>query len=181
MKNKKDEAYNIRQIFEQMELDLIASMKRNLARHEEEELKQGFKFEQWQSAKLRDLQRFREDNKKVIAEYEKEINKSIISTLMLTYRKAQDNVSRFIKRIQSKYIKDVFVKLPGDLTPILETVKSKDLEPIKDMTERVLDNIRTWQEAPRPIDDTFFRSNDKKFNALIETIENDIKKAKSLS
>nr|WP_312667433.1 hypothetical protein [Tissierella praeacuta] len=59
MKNKKqkDEAYNIRKIYEQMELELIASMKRNLSRHQEEEQKVGFKFEQWQSAKLRDLER----------------------------------------------------------------------------------------------------------------------------
>ena len=46
-------------IYQQLELDLVESMKRNLVRHEKEEMKQGFKFEQWQAAKLRDMERFR--------------------------------------------------------------------------------------------------------------------------
>ncbi len=62
---ERDQAYNIREIYQQMELDLIRSMKRNLSRHEKEEVKQGFKFEQWQSAKLRDLERFRKETGKL--------------------------------------------------------------------------------------------------------------------
>ena len=40
--------YDIRTIFEKMELDLISSMTRNLKHHEAEEDKYGFKWEQWQ-------------------------------------------------------------------------------------------------------------------------------------
>ena len=173
-RNKKDEAYNIRKIYEQMELYLIASMKRNLARHKEEELKQGFKFEQWQSAKLRDLERFRKENQENIGKYDKEIEELITFTLIDTYRKSQDNVNEFIKEIKNKYVEDVFVRLPGDLEPILQPIED---EFTKNMFEQALENIKTWQEVPTPRDEVFFRMNDDKFNALIETVQNDFKNA----
>jgi hypothetical protein len=173
-RNKKDEAYNIRKIYEQMELGLIASMKRNLERHKEEELKVGFKFEQWQLAKLRDLERFRKENQEIIGRYDKEIEELITFTLIDTYRKSQDNVNEFIKEIKNKYVDNVFVRLPGDLEPILSPV---ELEEMEDMVEEVIENVRIWQEAPTPRDEVFFRMNDDKFNALIETVDADFEKA----
>jgi hypothetical protein len=174
MKNKKN--YDIRTIFMEMELELIRSMKRNLSRHEEEELKQGFKFEQWQSAKLRDLERFRRENIEIIGEYSKPIEEVIHHTLVETYEESQDNVNEFIKEIKNEYVDNVFVKLPGDLEPITPPVES---EPMKDMVGEVLENVRTWQEAPTPRDEVFFRTNDNKFNALMETVEKDFNKANS--
>lgn len=183
MKNKSPD-YDIRKIYEQMELDLIASMKRNLSRHEKEEHKVGFKFEQWQSAKLRDLERFRKENREIIDKYDSKINSSIQYILLNTYKKAQDNVNRFIMRIKifikkltSKPVSEAFIKLPGDLEPILKDIESSDLKPIEETMRRALENIRIWEEAPRPIDDVFFRGNDKKFNALIEAVENDFNNA----
>src|SRR5690606_26147574 len=173
-RNDRDKAYNIRKIYEQMELDLIKSMKRNLERHKEEELKVGFKFEQWQLAKLRDLERFRKENQEIIGKYDKEIEELISFTLVDTYRKAQDNVNEFIKEIKNKYVEDVFVRLPGDLEPILPPIES---ESMKDMVEEVIENARIWQEAPIPRDEVFFRMNDDKFNALMETIEKDFSDA----
>jgi len=85
--NEKDKAYDIRKIYEEMELELIRSMKRNLERHKEEELKVGFKFEQWQLAKLRDLERFRRENEEIIGRYSKPIEELITFTLVDTYRK----------------------------------------------------------------------------------------------
>ena len=173
-RNKKDEAYNIRKIYEQMELDLIASMKRNLERHKEEELKVGFKFEQWQLAKLRDLERFRKENQEIIGRYSEPIEELISFTLVDTYMKGQDNVNEFIKEIKNKYVDNVFVRLPGDLEPILPPIES---ESMKDMAEEVIENVRIWQEAPTPRDEVFFRMNDDKFNALMETIEKDFSDA----
>ena len=174
MKNKKN--YDIRTIFMEMELELIRSMKRNLSRHEEEELKQGFKFEQWQSAKLRDLERFRRENIEIIGEYSKPIEEVIHHTLVETYEESQNNVNEFIKEIKNEYVDNVFVRLPGDLEPITPPVES---EPMKDMVEEVIENVRIWQEAPTPRDEVFFRTNDNKFNALMETVEKDFNKANS--
>ncbi|WP_312907237.1 phage minor capsid protein [Tissierella praeacuta] len=183
-KKQKDEAYNIRKIYEQMELELIASMKRNLSRHQEEEQKVGFKFEQWQGAKLRDLERFRKENRKIIDKYDTEIKNSIQIIILNTYKNAQDNVNRFIMKIKifinkltNKTIDDVYVKFPGDLEPILKDIENFALDPLQETIERVLENARIWEEAPRPIDDVFFKSNDNKFNALMETVEKDFNDA----
>ena len=99
MKNR-DEAYNIRKIYEQMELDLIASMKRNLSRHKKEEHKVGFKFEQWQSAKLRDLKRFKKENRRIINKYDTEIRESVGQTLLNTYKNIYNKFNQFIMRIK---------------------------------------------------------------------------------
>lgn len=169
-----DKAYDIRAIYEQMELDLIRSMKRNLERHKEEELKEGFKFEQWRSAKLRDLERFRKENIEIIGRYSKEIEEMIHETLVDTYKESQDNVNEFIKEIKNEYIDDVFVKLPEELEAILPPVESEEM---KEMVDEVLENVSIWQEVPTPRDEVFFRMNDDKFNALMETIDNDFNDA----
>lgn len=49
----------------------------------------------------------------------------------------------------------------------------------EEMTREALENIEAFRDAPTPIDDTFFRSNDKKFDALMKTVDNDFKKANS--
>ena len=137
-RNKRDEAYDIRRIYEQMELDLIRSMKRNLGRHELEEEKMGFKFEQWQSAKLRDLERFRRENRAIIGQYSGPIEKHISSTLLETYKESQDNVSRFVKQIQNTLLEGITAILPGDLEPILDTVdksvETVDIDICTDLT-----------------------------------------------
>ena len=151
--NNKNIAYDIRGIFEQMELDLIASMKRNLSKHEYEEKKQGFKFEQWQLIKLRELQRFSNENMKIVAKYSEPVEKQINDTLINTYGKSLDNANKVIKNIQSS-IDDIKV--------------TKDIKP-------VVENIKVWVETPT--DPSFFRINDNKLNALIETVEKDFKNA----
>nr|WP_312667432.1 phage minor capsid protein [Tissierella praeacuta] len=83
----------------------------------------------------------------------------------------------FINKLTNKIIDDVYIKFPGDLDPILKGIDSSNLEPIQRTMERALENIKIWEEAPRPIDDVFFRSNDNKFNALMETVEKDFNDA----
>lgn len=62
-------------LFEQLELHLINSLKRNLMRHRRQEQDEGGKdgvpenWEAWQSAKLRDVRRFRRENEKILGEY----------------------------------------------------------------------------------------------------------------
>lgn len=65
----------IAELFEQLELHLISSLKRNLTRHKKQEEKEGGingtpeHWEAWQSAKLRDVQRFRRENEKILGQY----------------------------------------------------------------------------------------------------------------
>ena len=92
----------------------------------------------------------------------------------MPFTKSQDNINEFIKEIKNKYVEDIFIRLPGDLEPITPPVESDEM---KDMVEQVLENVRIWQEVPTPRDEVFFRMNDDKFNALMETVENDFRNA----
>lgn len=62
-------AREIADLFFQLELVLIASLKRNLTRHKDWEKEEGFDWEAWQSAKLRDIRRFQNENRKEVAKY----------------------------------------------------------------------------------------------------------------
>jgi Phage minor capsid protein 2. len=80
--------YSLRDLFIELELELIESLKRNLKRHEREELKRGFQWEQWQKAKLRSIEEFRRNNKELIATYHKDIMETIESVLEVEYQDA---------------------------------------------------------------------------------------------
>lgn len=161
--------YNLRAIYEEMELYLLSSMARNLKRHEGEEIKEGFKFEMWQSAKLRDLERFRRENKQIIDEFSPAIEQTVKDRLMETYRKARGRVQSVVIKLADKFK----VRLPGSLEPVIDGLKGEEL---KETLEKVEEAAKKWKEAPTPIDDNFFRTNDKKFDALIEATQKDMKK-----
>lgn len=69
--------YNIKKLYEDMEIELIASMKRNYKRHLKEEDKTGFKYSQWQAEKLKELKKYQRENKNIISGYTKGLPKEI--------------------------------------------------------------------------------------------------------
>lgn len=56
-------------LFMEMEQRLIASLKRNLSRHRKWEQEEGFSWPAWQAEKIRSLESYRRQNRKIIAEY----------------------------------------------------------------------------------------------------------------
>ncbi len=60
---------DIAAIFEWIELLLIASLKRNLAHHKEEEEQEGFTWSAWQAEKLRSINTFRRQSKAIMDRY----------------------------------------------------------------------------------------------------------------
>lgn len=68
-------AQEIAALFEELELRLIASLRRNLASHKRQEVREGgqngipLNWSAWQAEKLRALSRFRRENKTIAAEY----------------------------------------------------------------------------------------------------------------
>lgn len=97
--------YDIRKIFAQMEIDLIASMKRNLKRHEAEEKKEGFEWEQWQQLKLLDLKQYKKEAQQIVKKAEPAVEAAI-----------QEEVSGGFKSGIAK-VSGVFKKLWNRLTP----------------------------------------------------------------
>lgn len=158
---------DITYIFQQMELDLINSMKRNLLRHEKEEMKQGFKWEQWQAVKLRDMERFRAENHAIIGSYEPEIEQIVQTALIGTYDKGVKLASDSL--IQAKQLaidKDISVALPTPIEPVIDPNK---LIPSETVTkEEARQAMREFEMSSRVKEEVFFRMNDNKLKALIQ-------------
>lgn len=149
-----------------MELDLVESMKRNLARHEKEEMKQGFKFEQWQAAKLRDMERFRAENHAIIGSYESEIEQAIQFALIDTYDKGVKLASdSLIQAKQYALDNNISIALPKPIQPIVEPHK---LVPSESVTkEEAKQALKEFEMSSRVKEEVFFRTNDDKLKALI--------------
>lgn len=169
--------YDIRKIFEQMELDLISSMMKNLKRHESEERKEGFKFEQWQGARLRDMERFRAQNKAIIDEYSPAIERTIQETLMDSYEKGKGKVLSYVVRLKEKLFPTERVILPKQQDILIDPddLKPRDGLPVEELKK----NLQLFDEASRPLEDVFFRGNDEKLKTLIKTTTHDMAKAEN--
>lgn len=61
-------------IFEEIELRLVQSLKRNLGRHKQEEQDEGYNWSAWQTEKLRSLEKFRKENAAIMQEYTEQID-----------------------------------------------------------------------------------------------------------
>lgn len=59
---------DIAKIFEEIELRLISSLKRNLKRHKAEEQRYGFEWSAWQAEKLKNMETFRRENLDIMNE-----------------------------------------------------------------------------------------------------------------
>ena len=61
-------------IFEWIELLLISSLKRNLARHKDEEEQEGFTWSAWQAEKIRNINTFRKQCETIMDRYKEQID-----------------------------------------------------------------------------------------------------------
>lgn len=147
---EKQKAYDIRSIYQQMELDLISSMKRAFYYHQREQEKEGFEWEQWQLSKLRAMEDFRKRNKEIIGEYSEPIQEAIDRELRAQYSNGEDRVTKLVNKI-NEVMPEISIELPKDLGKSINTVTLKE--------------------------DAFFGLNEKKLEALISTVKNDLSKA----
>ena len=78
--------YNIKELYEEMEMYLIKSMQRNLSRHLKEEQEVGFEYPQWQAIKLKELKKYQRENKRIIKKYTFGLNKDVSENLQKELR-----------------------------------------------------------------------------------------------
>lgn len=128
--------YEIKKLYEDMEMYLIDSMKRNLGRHLTEENEVGFKYPQWQAEKLKELKRYQRENKKIIGRYTLGLDEDVSEHLQNELRQGSVNA----------------IKQYNEIT-------GNKLNPSKIMNK------------------SFFRTNDRKVDALIKVVNNDLKTA----
>lgn len=65
--------YDIEKIFEEIENELIKSMKRTLWSHQKDEEAKNFRWSQWQALKLKQLEDFRKNNQEIFKNYNQDI------------------------------------------------------------------------------------------------------------
>ena len=154
-KKERDKSYDIRNIFEQMELDLISSMHRAFYFHQAEQSKEGFQWEQWQKTKLREIEKYRKRNKNIVEEYNKPIQEAINREIQGDFTKGQENTEKLIDEVKIKFPENI-----------------KELQTVREYIAKELGKKATPQ-----VEENFFGINEKKLNALQETVTNDLKKA----
>lgn len=85
--------YDINQIFAEIELEVVKSLKRNLAKHMKDEMLEGFKWPAWQTMKIRDLQRFRLENVDLFKKYVPQIDSYIEHIIELQFAEGAQAVA----------------------------------------------------------------------------------------
>lgn len=128
--------YDIKILYEKMEMELISSMKRNYQRHLKEEKNIGFEYSQWQAEKLKELKRYQRENKDIIGGYTNSLHKKISNHLKNELKQGSINAIKQYNKVMGKSLK------PNEI-----------------------------------MNHSFFRTNDRKINALIKVVNNDLKTA----
>lgn len=172
--------YDIRVIFEEMTMGLIASLKRNLSRHEREEERVGFRFDQWQLAKLRSLNVFRKKNREIVQEASKEAVDMVEDVLQQSFKFGEESV----EIVAEKAVKmSGEIDFPHDFKRIASPPKPKlpkSTSPIPDMDQPLPELPKPHSQLPQaPPENDFFGMNEKKLKALEDSVKEDIAKGSS--
>lgn len=143
---------DIAKIFEEMELRLIASLKRNLSRHKAEEEKEGFKWSAWQAEKLKNIDKFRRENTDILGEYVDVIDEETRQLMIEQFREGEQVAEQSVIEASEKVanIPDTPTAIPGDHFFGVNTPKMK----------RLMDDITTLETtvetaAVRNMDDVY--------------------------
>lgn len=93
---------DIAKIFEEIELKLIASLKRNLSRHKAWEKEEGFKWSAWQAEKLKNIERFRRENQGILGEYTYVIDRETRTLMQEEFKEGEELVNSQLEELKEK-------------------------------------------------------------------------------
>ena len=191
---KKSNAYDLRTVLEEIELDLIRNLQRNLKRHEKEEEEEGFRWEMWQKAKLRNIAKYRKKNNEIVGERSKEIEDLINKTLQESFDTAESLMEKLFQKIKSfftrrgmKYPKDISNRglekreLPEEN---FFDVNEKKIDALQKTATPSTEPVKQPEEKPQPADayvpegkekELTGKNNDQKLDDLKRQVNNDMK------
>ncbi|MEG0896493.1 MAG: phage minor capsid protein [Ruthenibacterium sp.] len=86
----------IADLFADLELQLIASLARNLAKHKAWEKDEGFSWPAWQAQKLNALNRYRRENKRQMQEFKSAVTPEIETLLQEQFKEADGSSETFL-------------------------------------------------------------------------------------
>lgn len=90
--------YDIAKMYQEMELELIASLKRNLKRHLKEESKAGIKYPAWQALKLKELQRVKAENLEIISKHTSTIPRGVSRIINREYKQGRTSAQKLFAK-----------------------------------------------------------------------------------
>ena len=137
--NKND--YDIAEIYKEMELHLIRSMKRNLGRHLTEEIAEGKSWKMWQAEKLKELKRYQRQNKDIINSYTSGLDKEIADILKEEFEQGYKSEINKYKKLFDKKVSDSFFKLNDRKANALIKVVNNDLNIANKAALRMMNDV----------------------------------------
>ena len=137
--------YDIEKIFEQIENNLISSMKRTLWSHKEDEKTKGFNWPQWQALKLKQLEDFRKNNKEIFKNYNQDIKYATKIQMKKQFREGasrtnKDAIKAGIIKKEDSQLSGSFFGLNDRKIKALMKSTTKDINDVKYATLRMADD-----------------------------------------
>lgn len=134
--------YDIKKVMEEIELQLISSMKRTLWSHKEDEKAKGFDWPQWQALKIKQFEDYKKANKEIFNNTTKDLNKYIYIHMKDQFKEGASRTNK--SAIQSGIIRKEDSQLSGSffglnhrkLDALIKSTKN-DMKDIKYATLRM--------------------------------------------
>lgn len=134
--------YDIKKVMEEIELQLISSMKRTLWNHKEDEKAKGFDWPQWQALKIKQFEDYKKANKEIFNNTTKDLNKYIYKHIKEQFKEGASRTNK--KAIQAGFVKKEDSQLGGSffglnhrkLDALIKSTKN-DMKDVKYATLRM--------------------------------------------
>lgn len=145
---------DIAKIFEEIELRLISSLKRNLKRHKAEEQRYGFEWSAWQAEKLKNMENFRRENLDIMNEYVDVIDDQTRQLMTEQFQEGQQQAQRSVQELSDEPITPIpdkhffgvnekkMAKLMEDVTTLEKTAETAALRMTDDIYRQTLNRVQ---------------------------------------
>lgn len=130
--------YNIKEIFEEIENELILSMKRTLWSHKADEKVKGFKWPQWQTLKLKQIEDFKKANQDIFNNHKN----TIIDNLV--YKEIKKQFKEGASRTNKDAIrKGIIKKSDSQLSGSFFGLNDRKIKALINSVDNDLNDVRT--------------------------------------
>ena len=147
---------DIAKIFEDIELRLIASLKRNLMRHKAEEIREDRQWTAWQAIKLQNLQKFRQENRQIMQEYSDKIDADTRQLMTEQFREGEREAEAVAGAEPAASVPDVHFfgvntpkmeRLMQDVVQVEQTAETAALRTMDDVYRRTVNRAQLAMAA----------------------------------
>lgn len=147
---------DIAKIFEEIELRLIASLKRNLMHHKAEEILEDRQWTAWQAIKLQNLQKFRRENRQIMQEYSDKIDADTRQLMTEQFREGEQEAEAVAGAEPAASVPDVHFfgvntpkmeRLMQDVVQVEQTAETAALRTMDDVYRRTVNRAQLAMAA----------------------------------